>query len=359
MTAVKQKKPRTFFKSNEIAHQWAHQLVPFARSPGNMSFEGTRFKSYATTIANIITHKGRKAFVLDRARFSVSTCDHQSAARRAIPDSEKVFHVHIGRRSQYLDFTPATLRDHYVAEYNRPRENSRYQHKRDQEMLHRASRLRTAIDVCGYFGLGAKKLQKLYDTSKPYFEAGQTRLFIREAKRGANREQARIRNAEALRLDSIAQAEKFLADPDNAQSPDCLDYLDADLRARVEAAIRDLKQTEIDAWLAGEPNRLPYDCPTMLRAKRCPSFDLMETSEGVTVPLADAERAFKFITAIRNGRGDWHRNGETFAIGQFQLDAVNPQGVVAGCHRVSWEEIDRFSTVMGWATSNVPAAVVT
>lgn len=52
------------------------------------------------------------------------------------------------------------------------------------------------------------------------------------------------------------------------------------------------------------------------------------------------------VTAMRE-KG-WHRNGETFKVGNFQLDAVNAQGVVAGCHTILWDEIERFARTQGW-----------
>ena len=32
----------------------------------------------------------------------------------------------------------------------------------------------------------------------------------------------------------------------------------------------------------------------------------------------------------------------------IQLDAINSEGVVAGCHRVSWSEIERVAKLEGW-----------
>ena len=62
--------------------------------------------------------------------------------------------------------------------------------------------------------------------------------------------------------------------------------------------------------------------------------------------LTDAKRALSFVLA-RRAKG-WHRNGEQCPVGSYQLDAVNDQGVVAGCHRVDWTEIERFAKTQGW-----------
>lgn len=108
-------------------------------------------------------------------------------------------------------------------------------------------------------------------------------------------------------------------------------------------------------WLAGERVSIPYNYGKVhLRVKLAHRddgqdidvADQMETSRGATVPLADAEKAFRFVM-LKRATG-WRRNGEQFPIGEFHLDAVNEQGVIAGCHRVAWDEIERFAKLQGW-----------
>lgn len=97
-------------------------------------------------------------------------------------------------------------------------------------------------------------------------------------------------------------------------------------------------------WMAGDLGvRVPYEVSGVrLRAVG----DLMETSKGATIPLSEAQRAFRFASLKRSA--GWHRNGETFPVGDFHLDAINEQGVVAGCHRIAWDEITRFAKAQSW-----------
>lgn len=110
----------------------------------------------------------------------------------------------------------------------------------------------------------------------------------------------------------------------------------------------------IAQWLNGEARSIPYTVQVVyLRVKvtadqnndNATIFE-METSKGARVPLAEAEKAFRFAQLKRST--GWHRNGDTFKVGEFQLDAVNEFGVVAGCHRVAWNEIERFAKLQGW-----------
>jgi hypothetical protein len=82
--------------------------------------------------------------------------------------------------------------------------------------------------------------------------------------------------------------------------------------------------------------------PAMLRAINGD----METSKGARVPIGEAERAYKFALRVR--AAGWQRNGEQFKVGMYDLDRVNEQGVIAGCHRIAWDEILRFADSMGW-----------
>jgi hypothetical protein len=94
----------------------------------------------------------------------------------------------------------------------------------------------------------------------------------------------------------------------------------------------------ITEWLCGKRDSLPY---TISKVFLRVNGENMQTSQGALVPLLEAQKAFRFVM-MKRATG-WHRNGDTFPIGEFHLDAVNEQGVVAGCHRVAWEEIERFA----------------
>ena len=73
-----------YFRSPEIAHIWANQGSTFGRCPSSMTFDGDKFYSYSTVIANRIRHKGKIAYILDGATFSSATSGHQSHVRRPL-----------------------------------------------------------------------------------------------------------------------------------------------------------------------------------------------------------------------------------------------------------------------------------
>ncbi len=301
------------FTSQEIAHIWAHKGAGWGKCPGNASFEGDTFKSYATVIARRITHKGKTAYVYDGHGFSISTSKVQNRLRQAL-SHETVFHINAGQRGQRLDFTPAKLIAYYLAEAKKIETAlpSRLARMRAEQYASATSQVANAREVAAFFGLGLAKL----DATLAKREAGQ-------------------------------------ADAENT--------LKAAREKQLAAKAKEVKRQEKEAaenvirWLNGERVSIPYGLPTMLRARHVPGNSIngnevdemvMETSNGARVPLAEAEKTFRFVITCR-AKG-WHRNGSTHEIGAYQLDAVNEQGVIAGCHRVSWEEIERFAKAQGW-----------
>lgn len=76
--------------------------------------------------------------------------------------------------------------------------------------------------------------------------------------------------------------------------------------------------------------------------------DNLETSQGATVPLDHAIKAFKVIKRCRDAGVSWKRNGETIRVGHFQIDTIEPTGdFTAGCHRIGWNEVERIARSLG------------
>lgn len=74
------------------------------------------------------------------------------------------------------------------------------------------------------------------------------------------------------------------------------------------------------------------------------------TSQGATVPLAHALRAFRFLKLCRERGEEWNANGRTVRVGHFRIDRVTAAGDFrAGCHSILWEEVARLAGELGVA----------
>lgn len=282
---------KTRFTSDEIAHVWANASAPFGKSPGAMSFEGDIFYSYSTAIARRITHKGKTAFVLNDRSFSATTSGHQQAVRMAI--TGKPFHFSAGMGTR-LDVTGPELYTYAIEQAAAEKQKAeKARTKKDWHLGQSGMWLEEAKRVSDFFGL-RKKVD----------ESAIERLAAARAK--AEKQQAAAR--EKLQKEREAKARELLA-----------------------------------LWLAGDPEVQTYslyDLPTQFRIE---GEELVST-RGARVPLQDAERAIRFALARRE-KG-WRENGETCPVGGYRLNSITADGVVAGCHRIAWPEVERLSALL-------------
>jgi hypothetical protein len=357
---------------SEIAHVWVSGAAAFGHTPiatigrngpqyrgYRQHFDGDAFYSYST----VITRRLGGAYILDESNFGPTTRKHLEGIRSALRGREdKTFHVHCGTVGQDLKFTPARLRDYYWLEFQGAAA-ARSKVSAARDTLIRASRLQSAIDVCQYYGLGAKRLFKAQAAFEPVVLAARALLAAHDKAVDDRRElksikdnMARVKygSLDAARAIALARAvlagEKSFTDDMLFRAHSGFGYQDYYLSGlpELQAAIRAKRAEEIASrparWLAGEAVCLPDVCnsPTLCRREG----EELVTSRGARVPMAAAERVYKFAQARR--AAGWHRNGETCEVGHYSLDAVNAQGIVAGCHRISWEEIERFANQEGW-----------
>ena len=278
--------------NKQVAHLWAHQSKPSA-SGSHFFFQGDTIYSYGGHFPIARLYKGVVLFTTQG--YSSTTAHHKSIASSAVSHL-KVYHVTNPTKKP----SAADLKDYQrridaliavVAKSRKPENHMAY--------------LDAIIDEANQFATEFK--------FKTRFKAPTDFNQLREQAKAAAAAEAKKKIAAAKKL------EKELA-------------------------------ADINLWRIGEKHSLPFTLHKVyLRAANVDSHAdvaVMQSSKGAEVPLTDAKKAFRFVTAMRE-KG-WHRNGETFKVGNFQLDAVNAQGVVAGCHTILWDEIERFARTQGW-----------
>jgi len=255
-----------------------------------MSFNGDAFLSYGTAIARHIEHKGKAAVVINDTSYSVTTSKHQGQLRQAV-SGMTVFHIGgINMGSSLSDIGGKELFDYAVkraAYFAAKIEKAR---NKDQYRAEQSKWLESAAKVNEFFGLRRKVDEKTIERLK-----------------------LATQRAEAARAKAEAKRE---------------------LAARLE------QEAGYAAWLRGETGEYfnPRLFPTAFRVE---GEELVSTL-GARVPLHDAREAYRFARTHKN----WHRNGETCPVGPYQLDAINEHGIVAGCHRITWAEVERLAPVL-------------
>lgn len=258
-----------------------------------MSFDGDAFNSYATTIARHITHKGKAAILLNTCTYSSTTAGHYSYVRDAIPSSVPVFYVDGGGRGSDLIATGEEIFDYAInkaADAGNKAEKARQ--KKDFWLGQQGKWLERARFVSQFYGLRKKVDEKAIE-----------RLATAKAK--AEKRERIAREAKAMR-DKINQ------------------------------------QLAYDHWLNNEPNE--YFCASLFPVAFRVEGDELVSTLGARVPLQAARVAYRFAMSKRGQA--WRENGETCPVGHYRLNAINEHGIVAGCHRIAWSELERLASIL-------------
>lgn len=79
--------------------------------------------------------------------------------------------------------------------------------------------------------------------------------------------------------------------------------------------------------------------------------DTVRTSWGAEFPVAHAALAWRAVRRTVASGVPWHKNGERVRVGVFQLDSIDAAGnVKAGCHDVTYDEIESCAKALGLTT---------
>ena len=320
------KRKKHVFDTGEIPHLWAHRTQDESRNrQGNLHFTGDTIYSYGShfPIARHVTNDaGERAVLFTTASYSVTTSGHCSAVRSAIPSGTPVFHVpnvcheryrgselsaddHAGNLADY----PERIEKHLVT-FARARSSYAKEWNHEQ-----AARLRDeALAYCAFFGLPIPNIPEVPGLDFEVLAA----IRKREAKRVAKKaEQTRRENEQ----EAIRQSENMAK------------------------------------WRAGEYHgEFPHGFPMMLRI----ISDEVQTSRGARFPVSHAKRALALVRKVRESGMAHIRDGHSIHLGPYVIDRIEPDGTVkAGCHVVSWEEIERIASFLDSVPTSTAAIDVT
>jgi hypothetical protein len=70
----------------------------------------------------------------------------------------------------------------------------------------------------------------------------------------------------------------------------------------------------------------------------------VQTSLGARFPVSHALSGLAVVCKIRESGQEFLRNGHSIHLGNYAIDRIEPDGTVhAGCHVVTWDEIERLA----------------
>lgn len=310
---------RQVFKTDELAHIWAHQGQGSGRNPNNSCyFEGDTIFSYGShyPIAKLVTTpSGEQAVLLNGNGSTHTTQMHRSAVYSAV-NHLTVFDV---------DDPKASMEDHI----------KHFQSRIDQafENINKGSKalklkriqalnkvLNTAFEFSRFFELNHKFVVPSFSFSEDQLKdlqlAAEKHTAMIISRRAAKCEADRLR-WEAYKGEQEAKNE----------------------------ALKATFETRVEIWRNGGAYNFKFGeaVPTMLRIVG----GEVETSKHAVFPLKDAIKALNLLKTLERGR-DYIFNGVDKAkLGMYHIDSVDSEGTVrAGCHIVKAVEIEVFSCLV-------------
>lgn len=277
-----------FSTSAEVAHLWAHQTQDNARCR-NASFDGFKYYSYSTVIAEIRRNdRGEELVLLCVSNYSSTTTTHKYEVRRAVSHMNLIEVNHVR----------AILSDHD--------NNYRDFLARYQSLMDLASRARQRKDM--YLRDAASIVADMDSYAK---------FFSLEWALPTS-----LENATELKANYAAEQ----------------DRLDRERRAKREAD----QAENLALWLAGGDNR-NFDA-LKLRIKN----DEIQTSHGANIPLDHALKIWLVIhRAHILGRPFVPSPERAIHLGHYRFNSFENDVLTVGCHRIPYTEIERMAQQLG------------
>jgi len=363
------------------AHVWAHprqkddsgfEQTDARVAQGNWYFktsqDGTRvIYSYRDSypIGARFEHGKKIIFLLRSGKpYSVTTSGHMSATRGAVPKDEKNVEV----------FTvPEMIESWTATKPGKPehQKNLADYVERISELIERYGKARSSYNLKITLGAATsltaevKRYAKTFKLKLPALP----KLPKLDAAKLADiikREQAREAKAVAKRkAEREAWAARHKAEVEAWQNgPERCQHLDADEKPlhtfaykyqcqlqREEDEWKANRVERIAAWKRGEDVRLrlDYNEPALLRVRTFGADESVaglvgrvETSQGAQVPISGrlgAARLFRFLLNLKQTGETFQTNGHKEHIGEFTVQSFDGSLLIAGCHKITWEEI--------------------
>lgn len=276
---------RVFNTSAEVAHLWAHQVQDDARCR-NASFEGFKFYSHSTVIAQIRRNDmGRELVLISDYNYSATTTKHKGDVFRTAS------HMKIISVAE----PTAILSDHDV--------NYRAFLRRHEDITDLASRARQRK---GQYLSQANNIAKDMADYAEFFSL-----------------EWNIPNKDKSAIELLAAYEVWREQEDQ--------------KRRVKRAAEEAEG--MAKWLAGEDTRFTFH-EMRLRIKG----DEIQTSYGATIPIEHAVKVWPLLHRAHNsGKPLLPSPERSIHLGHYKLNSFENDVLTVGCHRIPYSELARMA----------------
>lgn len=366
-----------------VAHLWAHQNQEYAsNSAGDFYFRNENIYSYGSHFrcASIVRNRqGETAYLVTDRTYSTSTARHMNHVRNAIPPCQTVFTT-----DRKVDFRKDKLTEQYYMQaiyyiVDRVAHIDELAYK--QKRARRCDYIGNIQDEIGkivrwieFWGLDQKQKSDRGQWLSPVISKMLSHRWADRDKywHSYDRNHERI-NTDGLQFQELLQliVDMELLGPSNfIPSRDALCELcarwtnDADAAARsvvlrrlMNTAKKKRDKAELEAfkekvakWRRGEIHHLfvpnCYGSNAVLRVRD----NKVETSLGITVEAAEAERVWKIMRRYHDRKVEFRHDVIRDASDHpWKIDSFDNDVMRAGCHIISYEDMAHAAHQLGLA----------
>lgn len=341
-----------------IAHEWAHQTRE-SRRGSNFFFEGRSIYSYGYhfEVGRVLEKKGRKVYLLNDSRYSVSTSRHQQLARMAIPKGENVSVFYMPDIWEGLDIYIVHMLETMYSEAEkllRAKTFGLYDFGSQSNRLFEYMYLYDMGDLSSFDGKRLTTAVKEYrlrhdgirlDDKKALERADliqKIRDLVARLRGSLDTEEGRATFVDGLFGEGTYA--KFIERRDRHKEKyeEKRRIQRALLRMSLKDKVKRWKKGEIDhIYLYGD---LDDGSNVALRFRN----GFLETSKGIKLSLDEAKRLWVIVKAFHGGRIFQHElaldvNGHKWSVNSYENDILT-----AGCHKISYVEMERMAIELGF-----------
>lgn len=302
---------KTVFKNHqEVCHIFASRSQNEGRA-GNMSFRDGGLFSYGTCIRRFCRefHSGQEFLLINDTSYSNSTCKHNGYADRALRNHGlPEFRIGDRKRGEYLEFCNGPGAGGTLHAY-----------ARDQaaECLRKSKKARTYkamhLDRAAFWTQEANRIIEFFSLPLQLATEADLDLLVQQKEEAYREHREQLKEIERRRKETEEQRIERLA-------------------------------PEYEAWKNGANSMHLTDIGRLFPVAFRVEGDELVSTLGARVPLEDARRAYRFVTSKRGRR--WVANGESCKVGSYQLDSLTESEIIAGCHHITWAEIERLAPIL-------------
>lgn len=296
------------YTNGMVAHVWAQQTED-SGSNSNESFYFIKDTIYSYGSHFPIAKFIQKSVILFNSdKYSITTSQHQSLTRHAIPYHCIVIEVPNLDVRIFKKSEAKHIKERYSKANN---ENLAYLKNKMIDSLLNAKRARKESNITYYLNM-ADELCNNYNNYLSVFKIRRKKLEI-------------INDSELQAI--IEKRDK--AREQNAKKA----------RAKAAKAAKAAKK-KITQWLAGEHVSIPYDVDKVYLRLNPENSEEVQTSKHAAFPVSHAIRAYKILKRVcQNGTALESK----INIGHFTITSIDSKcGITAGCHYVTWPIIEQM-----------------